>query len=243
MLAVRDVERTVAQPVIGAFEGDDAVPAGRERRRLQRRFHSLEAGVAEDGFAGETVSFCLLPFAFCLLHAPPLERQPRQLPRQFRLQWMRMHIAHRVQQRRHLSLAGTDHSRVRMPRRRHAERSGEVEILAAFRVPDVHAARTCPDDGPGAVRLHEGHVARLMGAEQGERFLGVQSVFHPWLKLSSDPALVRCPDKLVHLQLEAHRQRVGDDALDQVQPRDGRLACGHGFQYLVLLVRLQRRDP
>ena len=81
------------------------------------------------------------------------------------------------------------------------------------------------------------------GAKEGEGFLRVESVFHPWLKSGSHPALIRGPHDLVHLQLEAHGQRVGDNALDQVQPRDGRLAGGHGFQDFVLLVRLQRRDP
>ena len=55
-----------------------------------------------------------------------------------------MHIAHRVQQFGHLLLAGADDARVRVARRRDAERGRQVEILFAFRVPDVNASAPAP---------------------------------------------------------------------------------------------------
>ena len=59
----------------------------------------------------------------------------------------------------------------------------------------------------------------------------------------SNPSLIWCPDDFVHLQLEAHGQRVGDDAFDKFEARQRRLPAGHGLQHFVALVRLQRRDP
>ena len=51
---MRGVERTIAQAVIPALKRDDAKFTGGEHRGLQRRFDCLEAGVAEDRFAGRT---------------------------------------------------------------------------------------------------------------------------------------------------------------------------------------------
>ena len=60
-------------------------------------------------------------------------------------------VAHRMQQRGHLALAGTDHLRVCVACRRHAERSGEIEIPAPFHVPTFTPRGA--DDGPRAVLL------------------------------------------------------------------------------------------
>ena len=83
-----------------------------------------------------------------------------------------MHVAHRVEQRAHLALAGADDTGIRMPGRGDPERGGEVEILASLGIPDVVAPRLGPDDGPGAVRIEERDVPRFVAAQQVERAAG-----------------------------------------------------------------------
>ena len=168
VLSVRRVQGPVAQSVIRALEGDDALSAGGEHGGLERRLDRLEAGVAENGLA-----------RFRIMPRPPLKRDPAQFPRQLRLERVRMHIAHRVQERRHLPLAGADDARVRVPRRRDAERGRQVKILAALGVPDVNALRTLPDDGPVARRIEERDVARFVGAKVFEGLACGHGVFTP----------------------------------------------------------------
>ena len=79
-----------------------------------------------------------------------------------------MHIAHRVQQPTHLPLTGRHDARIRVARRRDAERRRQVQILASLRVPDMHAARPLPHHRPRAVGIEEGHVPRLVSAELDE---------------------------------------------------------------------------
>ena len=216
MFAVRGVKRAVAQPMIRALERNHAGFSGGETCGFQRRLHRFEAGIAEDGFAPRS------SFGLGTIDSGPLFKSDlAQLPREPRLQFMRMHVAHGMQERAHLLLPGAHDMRVRMAGRRHAECCRQVEILASFHIPDEHAARPVPDDGPGAVRFHESHVARFVSAQEVEgglsfhflatdgtrmkhglgnanstpparRLFRVPSVFHPWLfKHPSPPAARR----------------------------------------------------
>ena len=76
-----------------------------------------------------------------------------------------MHIPHRVQQRRHLALAGPDHSGIRVPGCRDSERRRQIEITPPFGVPDVRTFGPLPDDRPSAVAGDERHIARLKSAK------------------------------------------------------------------------------
>ena len=52
MVAVRGVERAVAESVVRAFKGDDSAFARGQQGRLERGFHRLEAGIGKNGLAG-----------------------------------------------------------------------------------------------------------------------------------------------------------------------------------------------
>ena len=98
-----------------------------------------------------------------------------------------MHIAHRVEQRRHLLLARANNRSICVARCRNTERCREIEILFSFRVPDVNAFGAFPHDRPRAVRFGEQHVARFVVAEQGERLAGVHEILtadkHGWIRM------------------------------------------------------------
>ena len=50
VLAVCCIERAITQPVIRAFEGDDAALARREHRRLERGLDRFKTRIAKNGF-------------------------------------------------------------------------------------------------------------------------------------------------------------------------------------------------
>ena len=54
-IAMRDVERAVAESVIRAGKSDDAVPAGGKNRRFERGFDGFKTGIAENRFAGRMI--------------------------------------------------------------------------------------------------------------------------------------------------------------------------------------------
>lgn len=58
-----------------------------------------------------------------------------------------------------------------------------------------------------------------------------------------DSALFRGPDEFVELGLETHGQGISDDAFDQLQSRDGRLAGGNFFQRFILLLGCEGVHP
>ena len=125
-----------------------------------------------------------------------------------------MNVAHGMEQFRHLTLTGFHDAGVRMTRGGDTESGGQIEILFPFRVPDVHSLRSLPDDGPEAVGINMGDVARFKVAELSDYFAGT---------VHSNSPLIRRPDELVHLQLEADGQCVGGDSLHQLHARDRRL--------------------
>ena len=91
-----------------------------------------------------------------------------ELTRQFGLELVWMHVAHRVKQLRHLALTGANDAWIRMPRCRHTERRCQVQILLSLGIPNMHALRAFPHDGPRTVRFNERDVARLVAAQQIE---------------------------------------------------------------------------
>src|SRR6266436_2989877 len=117
--------------MIGASECDHASLARRQHRRLECRLHRLKPRVAENRLSlclktldlGPwtldcelwVLDFGLRTLDFGLRSLPPLERDAAKFPRQFRLSSVRMHIAHGVQEPRHLSLSGLDHARISVP--------------------------------------------------------------------------------------------------------------------------------
>ena len=79
----------------------------------------------------------------------------------------------------HLLLAGFHDARIGMTSGGDAEGGGEIEILAAFDVPDVVALSAFPDDGPGAIRFREQDVARFVGLQLAQDLLCFRG--HQWL--------------------------------------------------------------
>ena len=104
---------------------------------------------------------------------PSLESDPAQLTREFRLERVRMHIAHCVQQRRHLPLAGFDNPRVRMTRGSDAKRCGQIEIFFPLRVPNVRTFCALPNNRPRTGRFDERDVTRFVAAQEVECVLGL----------------------------------------------------------------------
>ena len=92
---------------------------------------------------------------------------------------MRVHVTHRVEKRRHLLPGGIDHPRIGMTPGGDAERARQVEIFFAIGIPDVHAARAFPHDGPRTVRGDESDVARFVTPEKVEDLPGVHQIISP----------------------------------------------------------------
>ena len=116
-IAMRGVERAVAEPVIRAGEGDDPVLAGGQHRRLERGFDGFKTGVAENGFPEGRVIRALISGAPELVRPGLVQRSKvsaAQFAREFGLARVRMHVAHRVQQPGHLPLPGLDDARIGM---------------------------------------------------------------------------------------------------------------------------------
>ena len=70
-------------------------------------------------------------------------------------------------------LAGAHDAGIRVSGGGNAKGGGEIEILAAVRVPDMHAFRAFPDDRPGAVGVDECDVARFVIAKLVEDVFGL----------------------------------------------------------------------
>ena len=162
---MRGVQGAVAQAVIRAFKCDDPAFAGGQQRGLERGFHRLETGVGENGFPGGLALVAADVRRRTRDLAPSLKRDPAQLAGEFRLEGMGVNVAHGVQQSGHLPLAGADHPEIRMAGGGHAKRGGQIEILFAFRIPNLHAPGALPDDRPPALRIHKGDVARFIVAQ------------------------------------------------------------------------------
>ena len=131
-----------------------------------------------------------------------------------------MHIAHGMQKPGHLLLTGLDDTRVCVTGGGDAKRGGQIEIFFPVGIPNMNVLGAVPNDGPRTVRLNEHNVARLVIAT-GQEFDGFCSL---------NSLLFRRPDDFVHLHLESHRQRVGDDFFSQFALRNRHLAGGNPFQ-------------
>ena len=160
MFAVRGVERAVAEAVIRAVKRDDAAFAGGEQGGLERGFDGFKTGIAENGFAG--IGFCQLLQRSKVIRLNSL--------RQFGLERVRMHVAHRVQQFRHLFLPGFDDVWIRVAGGGDAERGGQIQILFPVGIPDVNALRAFPDNRPRAVRFDESDISRFEITKQLQIF-------------------------------------------------------------------------
>ena len=156
MPTVRRIQRPIANTMIRAVEGDDMGFTRREDRCFERRFHRLEAGVGEDGFAGETI--CRKGFVPRLtprmVAGPSFEGNSTELTGQLRFERVRMNVAHRMQQLCHLPRSRLDDPRIRMSRGRYSEGGGQIQVTLAFCIPDMHPARAFPNNRPGAIRLY-----------------------------------------------------------------------------------------
>ena len=97
-----------------------------------------------------------------------------------------MHVAHRVQEFRHLFLPGFDNVGIGVTGGGNAKRGGQVQIFFPFRIPDVNALRTLPDNRPRAVPFGEQHVTRFVIAQQPDGFLGFHFLTtdgHGWTRM------------------------------------------------------------
>ena len=173
-IAVRHVERAVAESVIRAGEGDDTVLAGGEHRRFERGFDGFKTGIAENDFA---VNWIRGPGSGVWGFGPAFEGNAAQFAREFGLARVRMHVAHRVQQTGHLFLPGFDDARIGVAGGGDAKRRGQIQILFPFGVPDVHVPGAFPDDRPRTVRFDEGNVARFKVAKPLQNGLGFRHKF------------------------------------------------------------------
>ena len=216
------VQRAIAESVISALERNDTAVARGQHRCFERRFDRFKPGITKKRFA----RIGILDFGFGHFPGPPLKGDSAQFARQFRLERVRMDVAHRVWQFSHLPLTGLHHARIRVSGRSDPEGRRKVEIFISVGIPNLRAAGTFPHDGPGTIRFNERHVARFKALELFENLTGAH------LKLNAsrlDAPLVRQPDELVHLELKADGQSVGDDFLDEFQAGDGLLIARNFF--------------
>ena len=86
-----------------------------------------------------------------------------------------MHIAHGMEQFRHLRRTSPDNARVRVAGRRHAKCCRQVQIFLPFRIPNMHAFGPLPDNRPRAISLDERDIARFVCAEQLKALSSIQS--------------------------------------------------------------------
>ena len=161
MRPMRRVQRAVAESVISPFERNDTAFARGQHRCLERRLDRFKTGVAEYGLP----RFGIWDLGFGNLPGPPFKCDSAQLAGQFCLERMRVHVAHRVRQFRHLTLSGLHHVRIGVSGRSDAERSRQVEIFISVGIPDLRAARAFPHGRPGTIRFDERHVARFKALE------------------------------------------------------------------------------
>src|SRR5262252_187522 len=161
IVAMRGIQRPVAQPMISPLESDHAWLARPQHRRFQRGLHRLETRIAKDRLSS---GFGLWALDFGLDRRPPLKRNPTQFPRQLRLEFMRVHVPHRMEQPAHLHLSGPDHAGIGMARRRHTERSRQIQVPFSIHIPNINTLGPLPDNRPRAIRLNERNIARFVCA-------------------------------------------------------------------------------
>ena len=106
---------------------------------------------------------------------------------------------------------------------------GRALLSSARRAGIGRVRKNLPTPHPGALRTATPY--QFPAASKRVHWnleLGVCLEFEIWsLEFSSHPSLLLRPHKLVHLQLETHRQRVGDNFLREFAARDRRLAGGN----------------
>ncbi len=152
-ITVGHVERTVAEPMIRAGEGDDTVLAGGEHGGLERGFDRFKTRIAENDLA------------FFFAAAPAFEGEAAQCAREFGLARVGMHITHRVRETGQLPLPGLDHAQIGMTGGSHAKRRGQIQILFPIGVPNVHIPGAFPNHRPGTVGFNVNDVPRFVVAE------------------------------------------------------------------------------
>src|SRR6266702_3007914 len=144
MGSMRRVQSAVAESVIRAFESNDTAFACGQHRCLECGFDRFKTGVAEYGLSRLGV----WNLRFGNLPGPPFKGDSAQFSRQFRLELMRVNVAHRMRQLGHLALTSLHHTWIGVSGSRDAERSRQVEIFISYDVPNMRAACAFPDDGP-----------------------------------------------------------------------------------------------
>ena len=160
-IAMRGVERAVAEAMIRALECNYPALAGGQQRGFKRGLNGFKTGIAENGLARF--------FAV----APTFECNPAQVAGEFRFARVRMHVAHGVQKPGHLLLTGLDDARVGVTGGGNTKRGGQIEIFFSVSVPNVNVLGAVPNDGPRTVRLNEHDVARFVITQRAENLTGL----------------------------------------------------------------------
>ena len=133
--------------------------------RLERSLHRFKPGIAEDAFGEFSRPFRFPATGASIPSIPTLVGPSAQFGQQLRLEGMGMHIPHRMHQAGQLLLPGLNDLLGSMTAGSHPEGCRQIQITPAGFIPDMHALCPLPDDGPGAIGVHESHVGRLMSAK------------------------------------------------------------------------------
>ena len=155
-IAVRDVERAVAKPVIRAGKCNDAAFA-------VARIAVLSA--ASTASNPELQKIVLPDFV-----APAFEMISAQFLREFGFARVRMHVAHRVKQSRHLFLPGLDDVWVRMTSGGDAERAPSNPDIFSHRRPKHERPWRAPRRSATNRRVQRTHIARFIFPQQLQVF-------------------------------------------------------------------------
>ncbi|MCY1367143.1 hypothetical protein D9M69_540640 [compost metagenome] len=138
-------QRQQGAAVVGAGEGDHARAAGVGARDLDRVFHRLGAGGEKQGFLGEIAGGLGV-----------------QALGQFHVGLVGQHLEAGVGVPVELGLHGLDHGRVAVAGVEHGDAAGEVDVAAAFHVPDLGVFALGDEDGMALA-----HAARDGGLAAG----------------------------------------------------------------------------
>lgn len=153
---MRGVQRAVAEAMIAALEGDNAVASCGHACGFQGGFDGFESGGTKN-----RPSF---GSALC----PSFEGDGAELLGEDSFQGVRVHVPHGVREFGELLLSGANDVRGGVPQGGDTKCRSEIQVSFSVHVPDPAVFSTIPNDGPAPLRIDKGDVWRFELAQSRE---------------------------------------------------------------------------